>query len=270
MIVSKRKLSCREEDEQFDIVARTIGLGIEERSSSVWSSGSIVQTQYPQHRGYKMKIPRMLVHDIRKLYCPMLMNIFNSADFTQMFAFIDTYFVRNVQYRTSKYNRTDSAKEYSLNINGMFELVKYWYSIFRMSPDMVMKFYDATFDRSTGILVCKVKKDCTHIYDFRKNSSYYAPYLFIDKKYGSEVLYANDKAKCDYIVGRRDRVECSATNAVSPEKFEVMQSIVDSVDGVVAQLPLRKEPLEVEADGTFTIYTDQNKRITRIEVYFSF
>lgn len=218
----------------------------------------------------KAKIPKLLVHDIRKLYCAMMMNVFNSADYSLLFGFIDTYFVKNVQYQLSKYCHSGALKDFTLNINGVFEVAKYWYSIFRMSPDNVLRLYDVCFNHTTGALVCKASKECTHIYEFNKNSSYDAPYLFVDKSYGRDVLYANDKSAHDFVVGRKDRVEGSVLHLCPPDTACIMRSIIDSVDFVVSRVPLRKTPLSIKADGTFVIMTDENKRITRVEVIFSF
>lgn len=252
-------------------------------SMSVFDGELIKRTISGAKTGRRRKIPRLLVKDIRKIYSTMFVNVINSGDFALLYGFLDTYYDRNLaQYTITKYAPGGTEKLFSMNFYGLNEVGKYWYSILSVSPDNVVIPLDCVIQPTTGKIICRFQKRATHLYvDPPGSAGYYAPYVFVDKKYGKEIVCTNDKKENDFVVGNvtdssaasSPRSSASGSGSSSKEmtaKFNAIQEIMSSVDSVVKGLPLQSPPKNVVADGIFIISTDAHKRITKIEVRVGF
>jgi len=227
-----------------------------------------ISTDVVVTRRRKIKIPRFLVQDIRKCYTKMFQNVMNSGDFPLLYGFLETYYASNPQHSTTKYIRGIPEKIFTMNFYGLDEVAKYWYCIMNMSPDNILQLTDHTIQHTSGKVMSNLHKDGTHIYqDPPFAASYYAPYVYIDEKYGKDNMFVRDSRTNDYIIGHTKHTDAEDLEVKTVERRkEVMRSIMESVDKVVCRLPLRSNPLNVHADGTLIISTDENKRITKMEL----
>jgi len=234
----------------------------------------------------KLRIPRLLSKDIRKMYSLMFVNVINSYNFPLIYGFFDTYYNQTtVEYAITKYSPTNAKKLYTMNFYGLDEVAKFWYANMRISPDNVVILQESSIQPFMGKIVCRFQKRATQVYvDPPGSAGYFAPHVFVDKKYGKEILYANDKVNNDFVVGNgtsdtsstsdesmsiQDEIDTEDYNRGN-EKISAIQKIMNSVDSVVDQLPLCDPPRTVVADGMFIISTDENKRICKIEVHLTF
>lgn len=230
------------------------------------SSNELV-AQPPKRRRRKIKIPRFLVQDIRKCYTKMFQNVMNSGDFALLYGFLETYYASNPQHSTTKYIRGNSEKVFTMNFFGLSEVAKYWYCIMNMSPDNVLMLTDSTIQHTTGKVMSNLHKEGTHIYvDPPRAASYYAPYIWVEEKYDKEHLYTLDSRTKDISVGRPEGREVEDTVDSVERRKAKMKEIMNSVETVVSHLPLRNPPQPVGADGTLIISTDENKKITKMEL----
>lgn len=231
------------------------------------TSTQITASHQPPQRKRKIKIPRFLVQDIRKCYTKMFQNVMNSGDFNLLYGFLETYYASNPQHSTTKYIKGHAEKVFTMNFFGMNEVAKYWYCIMNMSPDNILMLTDSTIQHTTGKVMSNLHKEGTHIYvDPPQAASYYAPYIWVEEKYDKEHLYVRDSRTNDIIVGRPDGREVEEDVHTVERRKQVMRDIMSSVDNVVSHLPLRNPPQPVGADGTLVIHTDENKRITKMEL----
>ena len=234
----------------------------------------------------RVRIPRMLVKDIRKLYATMFINSINSGEFPLLYGFLDTYYDHHTaHYSLTKYSPGGVDRLFTMNFFGLDEVGKYWYSILKVSPDNIVRILGCVIQPSTGKIICRFQKKATQIYvDPPGATGYYAPYVFVDKKYGNQVASINN-GNDEIVVGKSSEASFTTTSSTSSEssgaksskeddkldsKFLAMREIMDSVDGVVKELPLQDPPRSVIAEGMFIISTDTNKRITKIEVKVGF
>lgn len=218
-------------------------------------------------RKRKIKIPRFLVQDIRKCYTKMFQNVMNSGDFPLLYGFLETYYAANPQHSTTKYIKGVKEKIFTMNFYGLDEVAKYWYCIMNMSPDNILMLTDHQIQHTTGKVMSNIHKDGTHIYqDPPFAASYYAPYIFIDEKYGKDNMFVRDSRTNEIIVGHKYTDEQDQEVKSVEKRKEIMRGIMESVDRVVSHLPLRQPPQPVAADGTLVISTDENKRITKMEL----
>lgn len=212
----------------------------------------------------KVKVPRLLCHDIRKCYPGMVANVLNSGNFSMLYGFLDTFFDRNVYFCRVKHSLC-GEKLHSLQTNNLKELAKFWYAIMRMSPDNVTRLSESRIQYTTGNIISNLEVDATILYDAPMAAGYYASYILLDERYGKQILFANDKRTNDYVVGRK--YDISEGDALNESKLKDMRDVQCTVDSVVDRLPLRAMPVKMEAKGTFVISTDENKRITKVEVH---
>lgn len=220
----------------------------------------------------KVKVPRLLVKDVRKSYPAMIANVLNSGNFSMLYGFLDTFFDRNVQFTRINQSK-DGTVNHTLNLNNLIELAKFWYSIMRMSPDSVTRMTEPHIQYTTGNIISNLEVESTFLYETPMGVGYFASYILLDERYGKEILYANDKRTNDFVVGRKyttisdgNDVVGSCEGVMCPEKLQEMKEIQAAVDGIVDSLPLRENPERVTAKGTFVFSTDENRRITKVEV----
>jgi len=233
-----------------------------DKKQKIISSALVVQ-----RKKRKIKIPRFLVQDIRKCYTKMFQNVMNSGDFPLLYGFLETYYAANPEHSTTKYIKGVPEKVFTMNFYGLNEVAKYWYCIMNMSPDNILMLTDHTIQHTTGKVMSNLHKDGTHIYqDPPFAASYYAPYVYIDEKYGKDNMFVRDSRTNDFAVGHKHTDEQDQEVHSVENRKEIMRGIIESVDRVVSHLPLRQPPQPVRADGTLVISTDENKRITKMEL----
>jgi len=224
-----------------------------------------------QRRRKPPAVPRIYTLDIRKCYAKMFVNVLNSGDFPLLYGFLDTYYVGTAHHVTTKYVKGHAEKCFTMNFCGIEEVAKYWYCMVSLSPDTILKLTESTIQHTTGKVICKIRKEGTHIYaDPEGFTSYYAPYVFVEEKYTKENLYIGDYNTRDIKVGRCKELEPefyhNQEEQTILEKTATIRSILKSVENVVGKLPLRSLPQTVGADCSLIIHTDENKRITKLEL----
>lgn len=211
------------------------------------------------------KIPRILLLDIRKCYAKMLVNVMNSQDFPLLFGFIDTYFSPFALHASTKIVRKGyQRKQYSMNVYGTEEIAKFWYSFMNLSPDGVTTLTDSTIQHTTGKIVSSLHKDGTQLFELagRLSPNDYLEYILIDDLQQEKVSFSSKGAEEETTENQKKRkIEVDSMD----DKIRRMRGIMMSVDTAVSRLALRKYPLQISMNGSFTISTDENRKIVRIE-----
>lgn len=261
-----------EEDGEFTLRAiescNTLSTGCD----SSCNTTDVVQA--PKKRRVRWGIPRLLVHDVRRLYSKMFANVFNTGDFVRMFGFVDTYYHPNAQYSVVLKDASDNI-QYGMFITGAIEIMKFGIAVIRMCPDNILKMSDEKFYRASGTISCVLHKEYSHIYA-APTHAYYAPYVFVEEQYGKEILYTHNQANNTFILGRRrfDKsvqiTDSEKYYAKCDDKVKLMQCLIRSVERSVCTLPLLRSPIGLKAKGTVKFTTDVNKKIINIEQVLTF
>jgi len=235
--------------------------------SSEKSSTKRRKRKYVMKAPRPVQVPRVLMFDIRKCYAKMIVNVMNSGDFPLLYGFIETYFAPNAHHTSTKaVTHGDSRNVFSMDVYGSDELVKYWYSFMNLTPDGITTLFDATIQHTTGKVVTGIHKDATQIYELRETAipnSEYLEYILIQESKHDRLSFSS--RDCSVVSSSSQKKRKTDEMEEVEDKKRRMKSIMSSVESAVSGLVLRKSPLRLSVNGTFSIYTDENKRITRME-----
>jgi hypothetical protein len=192
------------------------------------------------------RVVRIVRSDIRRSYPTMLANVWNSLDFHMIYGFMDTYFQRDFEQRSNKVHPNTNTS-YSKSIFGVETVAKLVYTNAILQPDSVFTLketnvYKST-DKSQNRVVSTFNLLATRIFDipdmeklFQLATTHSTPEE-IENRVGT-------KRKSDYT-----------------RQF-VMDDIIRSVHDITDELKLLEVPEKVEYGGSFTLYTDEEDRVS--------
>jgi len=221
----------------------------------------------------EIHIPKILKSDIRNSYPSMFANILNSGEFPLVFGFLDTFLVPTIKQSYVK-TITDTTNEVSFMRGeqaGKFELSKYWCNYIRMGPDMVFHLRNPRIHSHSKTNCVQIVSDFTvegtKIYGDPK------PTTRVDchKKVENEEENIRDLINRKLALGneytkREQRKRELDEMRELDEKRELCRQIELSVENHFQTLTLREKPINFKGVGTLIMYTDEEKRITKVEM----
>lgn len=230
-----------------------------------------------QQYAKEIHIPKVLKTDIRNSYAAMFSNVLNSGDLPLVFGFMDTFFVPEIEqlYTKQLTDENNQLQHLSGQQFGRFELIKYWFTTLQMGPDLVFHLRNPrvhSFSKSHCVqIVCDYQWSGTKLYQEAINVASCHNFLSVKIEPGEEELVkAVSRTKISEKYGRLGeegkRKRDIEEQREKDEKREVMLQIMQLVTDHFNTMVLRPQPLQINAKGTFTMYTDEFRRITRVEM----
>jgi hypothetical protein len=197
--------------------------------------------------------PKAFKCDVRRSYAHMFANVVNSMDVYLWFGFFDTYFNPNFQQQSINFNPVTN-EPYFESMSGVATLVKFWYSLSQIAPDVVFRLSSTDMHSSPYTdrckLVAKFTITATKIYDVSK------------QRYTQDELQRNeDQLLSVGAVGRKRKKNCSMG-----DKLCVVDRIASSVAGLTRTMPLSVNPLMTRFGGTLTMHVDESSRVGRLVI----
>lgn len=224
--------------------------------------------------------PKVIHSDIRRSYGPMFVNAMNSGDLPLLYGFLDTFLVPNatkVSRKTfkSRHSQIPLSQTHISEQQGVVDIAKHWYCRMQMSPDTVIAVKDVKIVSNsktdeTKILsrfsmkATKIMGETNH--GFCHNHS-------VEKQGGPVCVECNlthfrhhgqvrnRLLLAESTVGKKR--PCTSEEDIHRRN---MHEIVSTVNELVSTIPRRTEPIQLEAEGDFIMYIDENRRITRLEM----
>ena len=215
------------------------------------------------HYVKKAKVLYLLSHDIRKSYALMISHVLNSGSFPMLYGFLDTFCDQNIEF-TKVLKTSIGEKVHSLRLRNVKELTKFFYAIMKLSPDNVTRVTAPHMQYTTGKVICNFEMESTYLYDAPTDVGYFAPHLVLDGSYGKHIPFVADNVTKEFVVGQT--LNCLSDAELRVSKLQQMSNVQSCIDRVIDVLPLRLNPTRAAAKGNLIFLTDENKRITKIDV----
>lgn len=231
-----------------------------------------------QEYAREIHIPKVLKTDIRNSYAAMFANVLNSGDLPLVFGFMDTFFVPEIEQSYTKQLTDENNQLQNLSGHhlGRFELIKYWFTTLSMGPDLIFHLRNPrvhSFSKTHCVqIVCDYQWSGTKLYQEAVNQPSCQQILYVKAEPGEEELVkAVSRAKIEEKYGTQSIEEGKRKRELEEarerdEKREIMLQIMQLVTDHFNTMVLREQPLVINAKGTFTMYTDEFRRITKVEM----
>jgi len=188
--------------------------------------------------------PRIVKTDIRRSYANMYTNAMNSGDFRLLFGFFDTFCNSTFSHSiTRTIPMMNESKVFSFFRRGIAETVMHWYYTFLTVPDSALFITNTdilTNDDGSSRIVSRYRFKATRIYD----CSALWKQIMDGSTTGDEFFQLKP-------------VENDSN---------IMDVIQKTVHDRVSSLKLMIEPMPAESEGVFTLFLDEDKRITKMEM----
>lgn len=224
--------------------------------------------------------PKVIHTDMRRSYGTMFVNAMNSGDLPLLYGFLDTFLVPNATKISTK-NFKSKPNPFSLHQShvseqqGVVDIAKHWYCRMQMSPDTVIgvkdiKIVSNSKTEETKIISRFTMKATKIMGEFNHGFCHDHSQ---EKQTGPVCTKCNlnhfmkpdpsHKKWCSPIIVPRKKRPLDA----SMKEHEMnIEDIVASVSALVSTIPRRAEPIQLSAEGVFTMYIDEHRRITRLEM----
>lgn len=199
---------------------------------------------------------RVLKRDVRRSYADMFTNVWNSADFPLLFGFLDTYFLSNFQQQSFKPHHKDSR--HCRETQGVVSVAKFWYTTMLLAPDLTMKLTGAKVVCSEDTRLNRVDAR----FHMTGTRVFYVP---DDMQTIMQTMPTTDEEKVLYDDGRVGLKRVNEETA----RLSIVDSIMSSVQRLVDPFPLSMNPIKMDVEGTFTMFTDEDNRVSRMVMEMS-
>jgi hypothetical protein len=187
---------------------------------------------------YSSKLPRIVKRDVRRMFPEMFFNLSCSEDLHLIHGFFDTYCVNNFQMESYQH-AWNSPIEKTNNINGSLAVTFFLYAKLLLIPDLAITITDAIViqseDETQNRIVAKIAIKGTKFLSIPNDTLF--PHLD---------LIQNTHKQTDL-------------NTLSNTLKNILQAAHDFADS----FPLLHERISVETEGTLTMFTDSQNRITK-------
>lgn len=185
---------------------------------------------------------KMVKNDIRRSYPNLLINVMNSCDFSLLYGLLDTFFVPDfVQNLYCTYQEGyDGISNHELTLNGLFGVAHHWFTSFLLFPDAAATLLNTEINVHAGKIVASMSFTASIVYD------------------QAQAI----RTLCDN--SNRD-IATQRASALNDDSKSTIKALLDSICGTINALTPMLQPKAVEAKGTITLHTNEEKQITSIE-----
>jgi hypothetical protein len=193
-------------------------------------------------------VPRLLLRDKRRFYVDMCANVFNANDYHLLYGMFNMYCIPNVQQNTYQLHAmTSTVDNQTTTIEthyiGVPSVAKFWYTLFQLGPDALVRITDKQIF---------ISPETNH-------SKITTKYVFTATKHLE--IHNNNTILTN--------VDTTISNETPVSKRRLIRTITNSNPEKTLQtktLTILEEPVQIIVEGTFTLYTDGNKHIYRLEM----
>lgn len=177
--------------------------------------------------------PRVVRTDIRRSYANMFTNALNSANFPLLYGFFDTFCNRSYSHSITRQLNKAGHSPYTYQRKGVLSCAQFWFLHMLLMPDTVSVLTNAVVISPEDSLESRI--ECSYS-------------LRATKIYDGGLLLLNDECGC------------------FEDGVDTMEAVLRSTQMTVEALPPVERPLQIGSDGVYTMFLDEHKRLTRLEM----
>lgn len=188
--------------------------------------------------------PVIVKHDIRRSYLNMIINVFNTGDFALLYGFMDTFLAPNAQTSFHKTVEGVIRREFTSSFTGTFQAAQQWCNSLVTHPDAIFSALGYSLEYGTGRVVGKINFAGTNVFD-------------------------NASVREALILGAADSEDCSDTKRRSSDSWShciIVKKITENSNKVASKLVPRRGMEQYSVTGTYIFCTDNDRRITSMEL----
>lgn len=213
--------------------------------------------------------PRILKTDIRRSYASMIANVINSGDFPLMYGLLETFFTPNFEHRVVKHKPEDDTITAFVR-QGIADVATSFYAIMHMDPDPLVTIKDTKIHLISNTTASKIVTEwsysATSIYQrgddpAEEECPKQREHELIEEAQQS-MVFPNSSSSSSSGNKRKE----AGSDPEAELRANTIHSISSSIEAVKKTLPLREKPLPFSFGGMLTLYTDENKVITKMEM----
>jgi len=190
--------------------------------------------------------PKVIKDDIRRSYSTMIANVLNSGDFSLIFGFLDTFLTPNAVTMFKKSVKGSVCENHEHNISGVISAAQQWFSSLTMAPDAIFSVKDSRVEYHSGKITANMRFSATKLFDDESAMKAMTAMTI-------EVDSQDDK---------RRHLGSSSDDG----NGAIIKSLIRNVERIMRGLVPKSNPESFSIDGRFVLSTDDEKRITCMEL----